>query len=165
VNVTLELYELRLAAEVGMRRHLSAIHKGLDDAHGYNGDEGWTIHIEGAAGEMAFAKALNLYWAGTVDTFREGGDVGRIQVKTRSRHDYELLIRQHDRDEDDFVLVTGRSPDFTIRGWMNAAEAKREEWLQVYGGRPPAYFVPTSELNDISSLKVESLPLTEWVQR
>mgnify|MGYP006300474069 CR=1 FL=1 len=86
-------------------------------------------------------------------TFKTGGDVGEIQVRTRSRHDYELLIRPQDRDEDTFVLLTGVAPSFRAHGWIQGQDAKKKEWLQTYGGRPPAYFVPQKDLRPLLALK------------
>jgi hypothetical protein len=157
-EITLEWYEVRLAVGVGVLRMLNALKDGKADAHGFNGD-GWQAHIEGACGELALAKCCGMYWAGSVNTYREGPDVGHktIQVKTRSRGDYELLVRPHDDDASAYVLVTGKLPTYCIHGWMFGAEAKREEWLQTHGGRPPAYFVPQAALWPISDLRFKRL--------
>jgi hypothetical protein len=128
------------------------VQKGLEDKHGFDG-EPWNIDIEGAAGEIAAAKALGVYWGASVNTFKVGGDVGGLEIRTRSKSEYELLIRDNDPDDSIFVLVTGRSPNFEVVGWMKGKDAKREEWKQTHGGRPPAYFVPQSELHSIESLK------------
>lgn len=118
------------------------------DRHGYKG-AGWSEHIEGACGEAAVAKVLNRFWNGSVDTFATGGDVGDIQVRTRSSHDYELLVRPDDRDSDVFILVTGRAPTFRVIGYIWGRDAKRPEWLQTHGSRPAAYFVPHAFLTPI----------------
>jgi hypothetical protein len=125
------------------------------------GPEGLALHFEGACGEMAFAKATNRYWSGSVDTFRLA-DIGTaIQVRTRSNHSWDLLVRPSDADDDLFVLVTGWAPDYQVHGWIAGAAAKRPEWLKEYGGRPPAYFVPKDKLKSLgslASLERESLP-------
>lgn len=149
--IHLEKYELQLAAQVGIQRHIEAVVAGLEDKYGAK-KGGWNLHIEGAAGELALAKLLNVYWNGSVNTFSSGGDVGQLQVRTRSKHDYELLIRAKDRDDDAFILVTGASPDFVVRGWLFGKEAKRDEWRQTHGGRDPAWFVPHSGLRPIHEL-------------
>lgn len=146
VEVQLSAAELFLAACVGVQRHIQALREGRADRHGANADAGWSLHIEGAAGEMAFAKVAGLYWQAPVGTFRRGGDVGDVQVRTRSTHTYELIVRESDRPDDVFVLVTGRSPTFRVHGWIRARDAQRPEWLAGHGGRPPAYFVPQSAL-------------------
>jgi hypothetical protein len=152
VAVELGLGEVWQAVMIGAMRHIKALRSGLPDRHGFDGTDGWTIHIEGAAGEMAVSKALDRYWGAPVNTFKAGGDVGEVQVRTRSRHDYELLVRPDDRDADVYVHVTGRVPAFRVHGWLSGQEAKRPEYLRAHGGRPPAYFVPTDALHPIETL-------------
>jgi hypothetical protein len=152
MNVKLTGSELYLAAQIGIARQMEAMRKGLPDKHGFDGLEGWTVHIEGAAGEMAVAKALGLFWNGSLNTFKTQADVQRLEVRTRSKHYYELLIRPNDDSDALFVLVTGRAPDFEVKGWIRGSEAKKQEWLQNHGGRPPAYFVPHDALRQLDEL-------------
>jgi hypothetical protein len=111
------------------------------------------MHIEGAGGECAVAKALKLYWSGSVDTFKREGDVGDLEVRTRSEDWHELLIRPDDPSAI-YVLVVGKIPHFRLVGWIHSSVAKqRNDWLKPHGGRPPAYFVPQSELRPIEELQ------------
>jgi|SRR6185312_15705097 len=151
LDVTLEWYELLAAATVGLHRQLSALRDARPDRHGYSGEDSWGVHIEGAAGEAAFAKCMDRYWGGPIDSFKVGGDVGAIQVRTRSRHSYELIVRPDDRDSDTFVLVTGRAPTFRVVGYISGADAKRPEFLRTHGDRPAAYFVPHSALTSLAN--------------
>ncbi len=152
-SVTLTPAELRMAALVGLERQLEALSQSLPDRHGYEG-EGWNIHIEGAAGELALAKWLGRYWDGSVNTFQSGGDVGEIQVRTRSKEDYDLLVRPGDKEDAVFVLVIGKAPRFRVVGWIRGADAKRPEWLRAYGGRAEAYFVPQHALKPVKPAKL-----------
>jgi len=148
-EIILTDFECKLAAGVGLERQLQALEKGLKPGYGYEGT-GWKEHIEGACGEMAAAKYLNCYWNGSFNTFRTGGDVGNLQVRTRRLHWYDLIVREADRDEDYFVLVTGVTPHFFIRGYIQAKKAKtmKECWKTVgIGKRPPAWFIPEKKLN------------------
>jgi hypothetical protein len=96
---------------------------------------------------MAFAKWLGVYWEPTINTFKGRADVAGCEVRARTHHSYELLVRNNDLDDRPYVLLTGLAPDFLIRGWLFGREAKRPEWLRDYGGnRQPAYFVPTPEI-------------------
>lgn len=156
VAVRLSWPEVWQAVSIGALRHISALRQGRPDRHGYDGGQGWTIHIEGAAGEIAVAKALDRFWAAPVNTYKVGGDVGPIQVRTRSRANYELLVRPDDLDGATFVHVTGQIPRFVVHGWLTGTEAKRPEFLQEHGGRPPAYFVPRSCLHPIEQLSTRS---------
>lgn len=148
IEVVLTDYEIRQAAHAGVDRQVQALVKGLPDRHGFQGS-GWDVHIDGALGELAVAKALNRFWSASVGTFKTGGDVGSIQVRCRSRHDYELLVRDTDPDDAAFILVTGRAPTFRVHGWIYGRDAKRPEWRQTHGNRPPAYFVPHSALQSL----------------
>jgi len=152
MNVVLTWPELVIAAGIGMRRQIGALRKSLLNRHGLSEEDSWSAHVEGAAGEMAAARAMNRYYSGSVNTFKRDGDVGKIQVRTRSRHDYELLVRPEDRDGDVFVLVTGVAPAFNVVGWLLGRHAKQDQWLKQHGGRPPAYFVPHAQLHPIESL-------------
>ncbi len=154
VEVTLDQREILLAADLGVRRQVAAMLSGRQDSFGFErgGKDPWRAHIEGVAGELAVAKVLNVFWTGTINTYRSRADVGSLEVKTRSKPDYELLVRPHDRDDAAFVLVTGEIPTYTVVGWILARDAKRPVWLQMYGGRPPAYFVPHDALHPMAAL-------------
>lgn len=142
-HIQLTNHELMMAALVGVMRHVGSLKRGLQPKHGCKEDECWQVHLEGACGEAALAKYLNLFWDGTVNTFKRGGDVGEFQVRTRSRHDYELLIRHDDPPEKIYWLVTGLAPSYVIRGWMRGSEVMmHEDWYKSHGGRPPAWFAP-----------------------
>ena len=136
-----------------MSRNVEALRKGCQprlNSH-INGDE-WSIHILGACGECAFAKGTNRYWSAGVNTFK-GSDVGaNIQIRTRSRHDYDLIVRHGDRDDDIFVLVTGGPQTFLIHGWIKCSDAKQPQFLANYGDHGEAFFVPKSALLPIEQL-------------
>jgi len=148
-TVTLTWHEVAMAAEVGKLRYLSAIKHNRRGRPGYEGGR-WTEHIEGAAGEYAVAKFLGIHWDGSVDAFQRA-DVGRLEVRTRSRHDWDLIVRQDDADDSPFVLVTGQAPEYRVRGWIRGGEAKRPEWLRDHGHHGPAWFVPAAALRDIET--------------
>jgi hypothetical protein len=149
-TVTLTWHEVLMANAVGGMRQLSAVKAGKQDRHGYDG-AGWSEHIEGACGEIAVAKLLGVFWDGSVNTWK-ANDLPGLQVRTRSRHDFELLVRPQDDDSTPWVLVTGKCPEYRVRGYLYGHEAKRGEWLRSYGGRPKAYFVPHSNLRPMEEL-------------
>lgn len=140
-----------MAAQIGLMRQLLSACRSRRDAHGFSG-LGWSEHIEGACGELAVAKHLDIHWWGGVDAFSEP-DLPNLQVRTRSRHDYDLIVRETDSDMEVFVLVTGRCPQYKIRGWLRGRDAKRSEWLHSYSERPRAYFVPASQLKPVEDLR------------
>lgn len=148
--VDLEWFEMSRAALVGVSRNVEAMRKGCQNRMPIN-DE-WGIHILGACGECAFAKGTNRYWNGGVNTFR-GSDIGsNIQVRTRSQHNYDLIVRRSDKDNDIYVLVTGGPQSFVLHGWILCSDAKRRQYLANYGNHGEAFFVPQSDLNSIDQL-------------
>jgi hypothetical protein len=154
INVTLSTQEMMLAAYTGVRRTVLSRAKGSKPAYGLSGLEVWGVDAEGAGGEMAAAKALNLYWDGAVNTYSRG-DVGELQIRTSSSHDYKLIVREADSDTDCFVLVTGMMPEYVIHGWILGKAAKQERWKRAPNNRPPAYFVPQSELLSLDTLEIK----------
>jgi hypothetical protein len=150
MRITLTNGELLTAASIGVRRHVQAMVRNRKDAFGCSDEDGWRCHIEGAAGEMAVAKALGVYWNGDVGPLAPL-DVGPYQVRTASGDSYRLLLTDADRDGDIFVLLTGVAPGFVIRGWIVARDGKRPEYIEDRG-RGPRYFVPQSALRPIEEL-------------
>lgn len=152
VHISLTGSEFMQAAMVGVMRQIQNRRAGRQDAHGCDPENGWSPHIEGACGEFAVAKVLGLFWSGNLGRLT-ADDVGELQVRTRSRHDYDLIVHPDDPDKRAFVLVTGRAPDFRIWGWISGQDAKRPEWWGEKGqpGRP-AFFVPQSALHGLRDL-------------
>lgn len=148
-KVTLNEEELIHAGLTGVRRQASSLTRNYKDQHGANISKGWQLHVEGACGELAFAKAMNWFWNGSVNTFKLP-DVGNVQIRTRSEDHYELIIRKTETGI--FVLVTGIAPSYKVHGWFNALHV-RDEWIKDYGGREKAYFVPQKELYPLETLE------------
>jgi len=157
VPVSLTWGELGFAMWIGAVRQLQNLKAGRTDAHGRGADDGWTAHIEGAAGEMALAKAMGVYWSGALGNLK-ADDVGPLQVRTRSSHSYDLIVHKTDPDDRAFVLLTGRAPHFIARGWIRGDDAKREEWWADPAKGRPAYFVPQAELHPIEDILGEVRP-------
>jgi len=150
LDVTLSWNEVHMAATVGILRNIQALKQDRPQCHGAKDEEMWRYHIEGASGEMAFAKAMNIHWEAHSNVFKVP-DIGTsIQIRTRSNRGWDLIVRDGDKDDEVFVLVVGEIPNYTIVGWITGADAKQKKWYKDMGGRSkPAYFVPQSELKDI----------------
>jgi hypothetical protein len=162
IVVTLDWFEIEMAAIVGVRRRVEARwRQGRVDLHPVPGEvvpsSNWETHVEGTIGEFVVAKALGRNWNGSINTYKVGGDVGPAQVRTRSDHEAKLIVRPRDRSTDYFVLVTGWAPTYHVHGWMLGADAKQERWLEDPGGRGAAYFVPQSELHPFPAPKKKEL--------
>jgi hypothetical protein len=145
-RVRLTWYEVAVAAHVGVQRQIEALARKLPDRHGRSAQPGWSDHIEGACGELACAKVLGVYWNPSVNTFKRDGDVATYEVRTRLRDDYELLVRDDDPSDRNYVLVRGQAPCFHVVGWLPGTEAKDPRWRKTHGGREPAFFVPDGDL-------------------
>ena len=152
LEVHLDWHEVKMAADCGVLRNVRALAMGRRSKFEVTNMDKFDAHILGALGECAYAKATGSYWNASVDTFKGKGDVGDIEVRTRSRHDYELIVRDDDPDGRVFVLVTGGPMEFKIHGWMRSEDARRPEWRREHGGYPAAYFVPHEALKNVEAL-------------
>lgn len=148
--VALTPVEAAMAGAVGSIRHGMSVGDRRQDRHGLKPeDDGLQCHILGAAGELAVAKMLGRYWGGDVNTFKRPDLGSNIQVRTRSRHDYDLLIRPDDNPDEIFIHITGSPTRLVIHGWIYGREGMLDEFVQTYGGRPAAWFVPKRVLRPL----------------
>jgi hypothetical protein len=149
--------ERRLAMEEGVRR------QGVNEAQGLRGRNGgaWKgskaldIHLLGAAGEVAVASYLGMkeHLFKETEARRGSDDLPGIDVKTRSRHQYDLIVQKNENACKKFVLVTIESQKTFLHGWCYGHEAIKEEyWADPARGRP-AYFVPKVALHSMGSLR------------
>ena len=152
--INLTSYELMTASHVGIMRQVQSLKKRSNDMYGADKNNGWQLHIEGALGECAVAKAIDLYWSGSVGNF-SGGDVGKIEVRTRSKHNYDLILHNSDSDSAWFVLVTGVNGKYVVGGCILGRDGKLDKFWSDPAGNRPAYFVPQSALLPIASLLKE----------
>ena len=150
MKIKLEAYEIYMAAMVGMRRRISIMAKtGFKNTNKtHSKDFGWHTDIEAACAEMVVAKFLGMYWDYSVDTFKVP-DVGGIQVRHTAYDTGCLVIRDADSNDEIFLLVTGSSPEYFIRGWVTGYSGKKDEYLRYQdtpGGE--AWFVPQESLRN-----------------
>lgn len=163
--VALTWREVRLAALGGIDRHIYAASNGFAHRYGAESRSPWDTNIVGALGEWATAKALGRYPDGfDYQQERTVGDVGRLQVRSRSRSDGNLVVHLEDPDAAAFVLVvpaSGRSPrflPFRVVGWIYGAEAKDPRYLSA-ADRPGGqmFFVPQAALHPLDHLPPDLL--------
>jgi hypothetical protein len=149
--------ERRLAMEEGHRRQAVNEAKGL---RGRNrgprfGDKALQVHLLGAAGEMAVASYLGLKHELYKETEAKRGsdDLPGIDVKTRSKKHYDLIVQKNESPSKKFVLVTIENQETLLHGWCYGEEAMMDEyWADPARGRP-AYFVPQKALRSMESLR------------
>ncbi|MEI6282060.1 MAG: hypothetical protein WCP82_05000 [Alphaproteobacteria bacterium] len=158
--VELSAPEMFLATMVGCARQWQNVDAGRQDRYGFEGDP-WASHIESSRAECAVAKALNVFWSGSVGNLK-AADVGKVQVRHRI-HDLEqpigrisLTLHPRDNDGDLFVLVCGRRGKYKIMGFLRAEQGKKPKyWCDPTGRGRPAFFVPADLLipfNEIADI-------------
>jgi len=153
-EITLTNHELLMASSVGTMRNIASIKAGARDNHGAKIGYDWTTAIEGACGELAAARALGRYWNGSINTFKDDGDIGyNLEVRTTHYQNGCLIVRPADKDESIYLLVIGVAPRYRVVGWIVGGKAKTPEWLSSRpDGRPAAWFVPQHALHPIAGM-------------
>jgi hypothetical protein len=157
IEFTFTPEERRLAMEEGMRRQSVNEAKGL---RGRNrgprfGDKALQVHLLGAAGEMAVASFLGMkeHLYQEKEARRGSDDLPGMDIKTRSRHSYDLIVQRNENPSQRFVLVTIQDQTTLLHGWCYGEEAMQDKfWADPARGRP-AYFVGQSFLRSMESLK------------
>jgi hypothetical protein len=153
MRVTLTWAEAAVAAQHGIRRHLASLELGLTPNAGTPEKDHWRSHIEGVAGEMAFAKATGKYCPFTLNTFKAEADVDKFyEVRTRSRDDFELYVRDTDHEERPYILLRGTLPTYDLVGWIWGYDARQVAWWKNHGGYGFAWFVPDKALRPMETL-------------
>ena len=150
IDVTLTQEEMEIAAMIGCRRMAESLANRRLSYEWHLPDDTWGTDIEGAAAEMAFCKAMNRFWSGSVNTFKDA-DVGEnVQIRATTHSNGCLIVRDNDPDDEYFVLVVGKAPDYSVKGWILGGDAKQDEYKKAPNGDPPAYFVPQRALTEIN---------------
>jgi hypothetical protein len=140
IEVKLTGAELLMAAGVGVSRNLVRIKKGSIGKNNQPPETYWQSHIEGALGECAVAKHLNVFWSAGVI---RGPDVFRWDVRTTSKHSNRLILQPDDDDEKVFFHVTGVNGAYRIHGWIYGHEGKQKAfWEDPRKEDRWAFFVP-----------------------
>lgn len=84
---------------------------------------------EAYAAEWAVANYYRLPYEPSQSESKERADVGEnLEVKWSRHHAGNLWIGHSDRSEDVAILVSGRTPHFTIVGWIPVSIAKRDKY-------------------------------------
>ena len=130
------------------------------------GQKALEMHRLGCIGEIAVASFLNkeksLFQLKT--PVANSSDLsGGIEIKARSKHNYDLLIQLDDKPDKIFVLVTCESASAStvantarIVGWIHGTNAMRKEWIREFVRGRPCYAVPQSALSPMGSLDLDS---------
>jgi len=146
-EITLELFEIMLAGEAGIMRHIENLKTGEGlDTHDYPHTCPWQHHIEGCLGELALSKRLGLYWIGKGKKYQR--DAGQDDV--RARPDHGSRLRLHEKDKDDVIYwhLTGENGYYRFHGWVYGRDGKNYDyWENETKYDRPAFLVPFEMLN------------------
>jgi hypothetical protein len=149
--------EREMARAEAFRRQAVNEAQGLRGRNGgaWKGSKALDIHLLGAAGEVAVASYLGLkeHLFKETEARRGSADLpGNIDVKTRSKTAYDLIVQKNEPAEKKYVLVTIQNKTTLIHGWIYGGEALQEKfWADPAGGRP-AYFVGKEHLRPMETL-------------
>ena len=118
------------------------------------GSKALDIHLLGAAGEMAVASYLGMKHElyKEVEAKRGSDDLPGIDIKTRSKHSYDLIVQTQENPDKKFVLVTIENQQTLLHGWCYGRQAMDVRyWADPARGRP-AFFMPKENLHPMETL-------------
>tara|TARA_R110000803_G_scaffold27196_1_gene63649 strand:- start:1355 stop:1825 length:471 start_codon:yes stop_codon:yes gene_type:complete len=154
--IKLNTNEVQLARQLARERSTSNRKNGNSNRkHGPQSDE--TTELDGVGGEIAFAKALNLYpdlkdYPGKHDMVIAGKTV---DVKT-TRYPFGHLEVSTDKtpgEVDIYALVTGEMPEYNIVGWMCGDRLMRKKRLYTHRSGSKVYRASQDELKKFEVLR------------
>jgi hypothetical protein len=114
-----------------------------------NGQKALALHQIGALGEMAVASYLGLKDFLYLDKIpkKDSYDLPfGIDVKTRAKHYYDLIVQLDEKENKNFWLCTIQSGEIHIKGWIQGRFCFKPEFIKDPAGGRKAYFVPQSKL-------------------
>ena len=120
-----------------------------------HGDDALRLHLIGAAGEMAVAALLDMEHFLYQETMAKRGSADlppNIDVKTRARHYYDLVVQLDEKPGKIFVLVTIENRQTFVHGWIKSEDAMKDQWKKEHVKGRPAFFVPKHHLLPLLSL-------------
>lgn len=158
VQVLLSPTHLHLAEQEAIRRQTVNEQRGVKPRNNgpASGSRALAMHKLGAMGEVAVAVHLGLeaYLFSESEPVPGSPDLPYdIDVKTRAKHYYDLIIFRNERPDKKLVLVTIENQKILLHGWCVAGDFMKPEYWSDPAGNRPAYFVPKDKLSNISYLQ------------
>jgi hypothetical protein len=152
-RITLTPQQIALATGAAMARYDHAKGRGWNSVLPADKVDDRKGGILGAKGELAAALVLGVPWNGATVGVLAGPDLDKnLQIRTRSRHLWDLLVRDTDKDEDWFVLVTSEDGlEFWLRGCILCRRAKEFPMMNI-GGYGLVHVITANELCPIELL-------------
>lgn len=145
MEVTLSVEEFGRAISTAYERWSTSVRSNRTDIlMEKTWEKGFNVHLYGAIGEIAAAKAIGCYAPLHVNQFSgmRSDLMHDVEVRHRISHEHQLIVREKDSDNRRYVLTRGTPPNIEVVGWIRGSDAKRDEYLCDHGGYSPAFFVP-----------------------
>ena len=114
-----------------------------------SGPKALVLHQIGALGEMAVASYLGLKDFLYSDKIpkKDSCDLPfSIDVKTRAKHYYDLIVQLDEKENKNFWLCTIESNQIHIKGWIQGQFCFKPKFIKDPAGGRKAYFVPQDKL-------------------
>ncbi len=152
-KITLSIAENKLASFIGEARHISNRNAGIVDNQVSNLNE-FEMDINAIGAEIAFAKLVNIYpdleihpQSLTWDCTLLGK---KIDVKQTESLSNNLITKLNKKDSpiDIYVLMCGKVPEFTFKGWTTKKKFINDNNIRNLG-YGDTYFLHQSELNQL----------------
>ncbi|MFZ9315690.1 MAG: hypothetical protein ACO24P_00075 [Candidatus Nanopelagicaceae bacterium] len=144
--------ERALALREAARRQEANEYRNVQGRNGgaSTGDLALFYHKIGAAGEVAVASYLGLKDHLFQDLLPTRGSYDLpygIDVKTRTKHHYDLIVQLDDKPDKNYWLVTIENREIQIHGWISHPDCALKEYIKDPAGGRKAFFVPKARLN------------------
>lgn len=147
MKIKLSDAELELAKYMATARTAQSRKDGVSNQR-ISEESDFDVEYIGMCGELAVARSLNVYPDLSIASRSGGYDLlspkgKRMEVKTTKHHSGRLVARPKAKveDSDFYVLVTGRPPNMTIRGYIPTKEFLTESNLGKLSPKYPEAFL------------------------
>lgn len=135
--------------------HIEATNERPDGAKRYDRKLNFPGYVaqyaETIASEWIVARYFGIEYDPYDIKFKDRADVGNaIEVKYTPYAEGQLIIHEYDRTTDIAVLVTGKSPEYVIAGWIPVAVAKKARYRH---STQPNWWVSQVHLQPIENLR------------
>ena len=108
-------------------------------------------YAESLAAELCVARYFGLDFDICQNKGKKRADVGSgLEVRWTQYIGGNLIVYPNDRDSDVAVLVVGKSPEYTIAGWLPVSFAKVKRYKNP---KQDSWWVDQSNLNPITDLR------------
>ena len=154
--------KIKLTQKEQFTCHAAALTLALKNEN-YNKAGYWTIpqdknlhewlanDAEAIGSEWVVAKYFGLNFDPFMQKGKRIADVGKgLEIKWTSYASGQLIIYEYDRPTDVAVLVTGKSPDYYIAGWIPVAMAQKPRYRHT---KQPTWWVTQLNLQPIENLR------------